>query len=171
MDLYRTKAQWEALEMEYHALRRDNIQLRANNKVLSGKNLALESKIHRLKAEVEAFRSEYELPNAEPTLEEVRKIFPRLPFIQNKLRQIFLVLWRHRQSLLKGDQTAPEYLNAFEIHLAIYGHLKAPTKSRAIPVQLHYLRKELEPTPLRIEGLHGRGWRLKLYTQPKVEQK
>jgi hypothetical protein len=168
--IHHTKEQWDDLEKEFWKMRRDNAVLRVENKKLSGKNLALESKVFRLKAEVEALRSEYELPASNPTLEEIRSLFPRLPFIQNKLREVFLVLWRHRESLLSGDPSAPEYLNAFAIHKALYGGLKAPTKSRSIHVQIHHLRRELQHTLLRVEGFHGKGWRLKLYTQPVVAE-
>ena len=169
--IHHTKEQWDALEAEFFGLKRDILHLKSENKKLSGKNLALESKVLRLKAEVEALRSEYELPAAEQTMWEARELFPRLPFIQNKLRDIFLVLWRHRQSLLNCDPSAPEWLNAHAIHLILYGGNKAQPKSRSIHVQIHFLRKELIPTNLRIEGFHGKGWRLKVFSQPEVEEK
>jgi hypothetical protein len=168
--VHHTQEQWDALEKEFFGLKRDNVHLKTENKRMSGKCLFLEGKIRRLMAEIEALRSEYELPAADPTVEEIKKLFPRLPFIQNMRRQVFLCLWKHHKSLEAGDPNAPPYLNAFDIHIRLYGHLKAPPSSRVISVMIHFLRKELQTTPLWIEGKHGVGWKLTVL-QPGVARK
>lgn len=166
--VHHTKEQWDVLEKEFFGLKRDNTQLKIENKKMIGKCLFLEGKVKRLMAEIEALRSEYELPASDPTVEEIRQLFPRLPFIQNMRRQVFLILWKHRQSLLAEDPQAPKFLNAFDIHLRIYGHLKAPPSSRVVSVMIFHLRKELASTSLRIVGEHGKGWRLMEILQPEI---
>ena len=166
--MFYVAAEMEAAVMEAKILRAANEQIRAENKRLSGKVAGLTGKVKTLQVEVEALRATYELPTSDEDLLELRRLFPRIPFINAKQREVFLLLWRHRKGLLAGE-ALPPFLSKPWLHLQLYSHLKHPPTQGVISVYIHYLRKELLPTRLTIEGRTSQGWRLVLLEQSAIQ--
>ena len=166
--MFQTVAEMEAAVLEGKILRAANEQIRAENKRLSGKVAGLLGKVKRLQNEVEALRATYELPTKDEDLLILRRLFPRLPFIHAKQREVFLLLWRHRKGLLAGEDLPP-FLSKPWLHLQLYSHLKFPPTQGVISVYIFYLRKELLATRFTIVGRTSQGWRLVLLEQSAIQ--